>query len=119
MSSDIEMVQRIVKLEQQLAEARAVLEQKDIDIDGLMRKSNTRTQQLAESQANEATCHCGRLLSEHRFEEHTAIEMPHPCPFAQQLAEARALWSTAVNAEGTDWADDIMEAVREEGGGHV
>jgi hypothetical protein len=81
--------------------------------------SGMHTQQLAEARANledyehvEHCRDCGNHLT-------GAAEEPRQCRCCQaeqQLAEASALWNAAVEAEGTDWADEIMRVAKEGGG---
>lgn len=41
--------------------------------------------QAEEAQANEAVCHCGLTMSQHTASEnHSAVEMEQPCPFAAE-----------------------------------
>lgn len=45
--------------------------------------------QLATSQANEAVCHCGSLVTEHtQSDNHGPVEREYPCQFAVLLQDA-------------------------------
>ena len=57
-----------------------------------MRQETIRlTADLAKAKRYEGVCHCGTLLSQHNLADgHAAVEMEHPCPFEQELAEAKA-----------------------------
>lgn len=46
--------------------------------------------ELAQSRRYEAVCHCGAPLWDHETENHGAVEMEHPCPNADRVAELEA-----------------------------
>lgn len=52
--------------------------------------------ELAQSRRYEAVCHCGAPLWDHETENHGAVEMEHPCPNSDRVAELEAAVATAI-----------------------
>jgi hypothetical protein len=84
-----------------------------------VRKSNydALAVELEKAKANEATCHCGLLMSEHtQFDNHSAVEMRQPCPNTTRAAEADRLLREARDElkEIRDWALVEKAVLREQ-----
>ena len=60
--------------------------------DGVSETRQELGREIERLRANEAVCHCGELISAHHIGSgHSAVEMPHLCPYEQERDEARRI----------------------------